>query len=504
MKMPGQENGGIEAAMNDAIPAGFTYLGQFIVHDLVTDRFAPTLRLEPLYGGGPDQSPKLYVRFENELPEPGWRVYKKLAPKDAMAHFEDVMMRVVRKNYAYDVPREEENTDRKGKASPEMGNASNDRNFLVSQIHCAFVRFHNAVAGWLYEKDNSLRSDALLNKAREIVTLHYQWLVVHQYLTMLVGEDVVKSLLRDDDGFRFFNPEQPARLMPEFSKAALRIGHSQVREIYVFPLLPGEKTTAMRKNKRVRLFISSQANADYEKKYGEYKIKNGEYESKNLIIRTLTPAPEKPKTAQELGDLRGGINRDNLVIDWSFFFDYSKVDNSKKLPQASLSIDHKLAEPLYDLFFLKERKSLPERDLKTSAELPTGYSLYLAYTLRNAADYPPPPLSSRQVSEVMGIEGLRVEDLPLWLYILLEAEINCGGKCLGTLGGRIVAEQIIWALKSDKDSFLNKKGGMWEPEKAFSKWRAGKLPNAVSDTKEAQKFCVLDLLQFPDYFFNQK
>lgn len=63
---------------NPAIPAGFTYLGQFVDHDITFDPTplsnqtvdpfrrrnfrSPRLELDSLYGAGPDDQPNLYTR----------------------------------------------------------------------------------------------------------------------------------------------------------------------------------------------------------------------------------------------------------------------------------------------------------------------------------------------------------------------------------------------------------------------------------------------------------
>ena len=43
---------------------------------------------------------------------------------------------------------------------------------------------------------------------------------------------------------------------------------------------------------------------------------------------------------------------------------------------------------------------------------------------------------------------------PLWFYILREAETKQGGKTLGPVGGRIVAEVFIGLLQGDRMSYL--------------------------------------------------
>ncbi|MDP9398467.1 MAG: hypothetical protein M3P96_11905 [Actinomycetota bacterium] len=43
---------------------------------------------------------------------------------------------------------------------------------------------------------------------------------------------------------------------------------------------------------------------------------------------------------------------------------------------------------------------------------------------------------------------------PLWFYVLKEAELRHGGRQLGPVGGRIVAEVILGILALDPRSYL--------------------------------------------------
>ncbi|MDX6200810.1 MAG: hypothetical protein QOJ83_310, partial [Frankiales bacterium] len=51
---------------------------------------------------------------------------------------------------------------------------------------------------------------------------------------------------------------------------------------------------------------------------------------------------------------------------------------------------------------------------------------------------------------------------PLWLYILREAQLVTGGRYLGPVGGRIVAEVLVGLLEADPTSYLRAKPG-WQP-----------------------------------------
>jgi hypothetical protein len=68
-----------------------------------------------------------------------------------------------------------------------------------------------------------------------------------------------------------------------------------------------------------------------------------------------------------------------------------------------------------------------------------------------------------------------LREAPLWYYILKEASIEHGGKRLGRLGGRIVAEVILGLLQLDLMSYLYLEPG-WNPDFAVAgKWNMAEL-----------------------------
>src|SRR5439155_1658736 len=124
------------------ISAGFTYLGQFIDHDLTFDPASslqkqddpdalvdfrtPRFDLDCLYGRGPDDQPYLYE-------DDGVRM---LLGRPLTGNPHDPNTR--------DVPR---NSPAPG--SPKralIGDPRNDENVIVSQLHATFLRFHNRLA----------------------------------------------------------------------------------------------------------------------------------------------------------------------------------------------------------------------------------------------------------------------------------------------------------------------------------------------------------------------
>jgi hypothetical protein len=67
----------------------------------------------------------------------------------------------------------------------------------------------------------------------------------------------------------------------------------------------------------------------------------------------------------------------------------------------------------------------------------------------------------KEITDVISDYGFDT-DTPLWYYILREAE--CIGKQvqLGPVGGRIIAEVIIDAVRSDRNSYLSA-NPTWQP-----------------------------------------
>lgn len=59
-------------------------------------------------------------------------------------------------------------------------------------------------------------------------------------------------------------------------------------------------------------------------------------------------------------------------------------------------------------------------------------------------------------------------ETPLWYWILAEAKTLAGGKSLGPVGGRIVAEVFVGLLENDARSFLSEDPG-WEPIQEFKR-----------------------------------
>ena len=431
---------------NPLIAAGFTYLGQFVDHDLTLDtastleRFfdpdalvtfrTPRFDLDCVYGRGPDDDPYLY----NQGPPSG--VARPPQPDDEqderkrgykllLGRITDDDGTIAEGNGAGDdLPR-----NRQGRAL--IGDPRNDENTFLSQLQLAFLKFHNRLIDHVAERDEDLSGSELFKEAQRLARWHYQWVVAHDFLPRLVGAELMAELLQSTPRggervhLRFYHPKGDPFMPVEFSVAAYRFGHSQVR--------------------------------------GGYAINN--------IVRTATFTGRPLET--RIQDFRGFRPLPRFwTVQWPFFFD---LDD--EAPQVTLKIDSKLTGALFDL-------PQPEFDVAGSPD--DERSLARRNLLRGRALQLP---SGHRVANALGIpknEQVSRDDLgfkrpcPLWFYVLKEAELLHDGERLGAVGGTIVAETLLGILDGDPLSYLSVEP-TWKPE----------LPSAAPDT-----FTMADLLRF--------
>jgi hypothetical protein len=427
---------------NPLIPAGYTYLGQFIDHDITFDPVSslqaqndpdalhdfrtPSLDLDSLYGRGPDDQPYLYCNGPNEGKHPVLGFDRRGVMFRRGRFVADPEEGPVA---GPDLPRNED-----GRAI--IGDPRNDENVIVSQLHSVMLRFHNRVVEKTSELHPKLSGAELFCEAQRRVRWHYQWIVVHDFLRRVVDGDsgdnstvgggVVDDILqtqafRVSDGkgtaldphlvvYRWHNsPFMPV----EFSVAAYRFGHSMVRPSYFI-------------NEVVRR------------------------EQDNARIPILSRDPD-PNARTNLNGFR--FLPSQFGVDWKFFYD---IDPAFE-PQRSYRIDTKISHPLGDLPGQPGGiSSLAERNLKRghSMSFPSGQTIAKAMGLV--------PLSE----ESIGLSEIAAEyaaDTPLWYYILKEAEVRDEGTHLGPVGGRIVAEVLLGLLIGDPLSYLNLQPN-WTPD----------------------------------------
>jgi len=372
---------------NPSVMAGYTFLGQFIDHDMTLDR-------TPLPQQNTDV--KALTNFDTPLFDLG-SVYGRGPTADPQLYEKDGIRLLVAKNSqgVDDLPRN-------GDGTAMCGDARNDENLIVAQLHLLFLQFHNRCLSTGLAKTFA--------DAQRLTRLHFQWIIVHDFLRVLVGNDVVQDFLGADRTKpamkrQFYKPKNPGRpMMPiEYSVAAFRFGHSMVRNGYLM-------------NAGNFAFIFGTAGSD---------------------LRGSQPVPARFK------------------IDWPRFFPSPDIPASGG--NLARLIDARLSSPLFTLPVVPDNgvRSLAERNLIRGKRLglPSGQAVARAMGI--------PALSNGELGVPKPDDPGWGGEAPLWFYILREAELKKSGRQLGPVGGRIVAEVILGILDADKNSYLHAKG--WQP-----------------------------------------
>jgi hypothetical protein len=461
---------------NAGIPSGYTYLGQFIDHDITFDPASslqqqndpdalvdfrtPRLDLDSLYGRGPADQPYMYDGNKFRL---------------GKALFENDKATKVR-----DLPRYIDPNDPQAPRRALIGDKRNDENVVVSQLHAAMLQFHNK----LVDEDPT----ASFRDVQQRVRWHYQWIVLNDFLIKICGQDVVHDILphlgkhqpiwKNLPRFAFYKFRQDAFIPVEFSVAAYRFGHSMVRPIY-----------------RLNTRLAGGADPNHAT---QAEIDRG------LAGRFFIFAGVQKRGLNGFDEFPS-----QWAIDWSLFFDINGSINNGGITrvQPAYKIDTALVNPLGFLPEFSKPAAAPAGDL-TIAQLQSipvdpvmdPSNLAQRNLLRGMALGLP---TGQDVARAMGVEPIKEENLrigkavvadwdtnptlvsanpifednaPLWYYILAEAQYEWvlrakakGGKGdeeplrLGTIGGRIVAETLIGLLWADGSSYL-RQAPNWKPD----------------------------------------
>ncbi|PYX59145.1 MAG: hypothetical protein DMG76_06705 [Acidobacteria bacterium] len=273
-----------------------------------------------------------------------------------------------------------------------VGDARNDTHLFISQLHLAFLHFHNRVVDAVRQK--GAVAAQVFDHSAQLVRWHYQWVVLHEFLPLTVGDDLVSELLQS--GPKICRFENRPFIPVEFSDGAYRFGHAQVRSKYDV-------------NDRVRdvpLFPD--------------------------LVGICPVTPERQ-------------------VDWKRMFRFKDgvpPQASRRIGPLLVPALMKLPEALVGHAERPEFSSLASRDLYRghAVEIPCGEAVGRAMGIEPCT-----------VAELKTEDSKLSGGTPLWLYVLAEAEAQHNGEYLGEVGGRIVAEVIFELLRHDPDSILNQR-----------------------------------------------
>jgi Animal haem peroxidase len=414
------------------LPAGYTYFGQFVDHDITFDPVSslerqndpdalvdfrsPRFDLDSLYGRGPSDQPYLY--------QPDG-VHLALGP-------------TVSEDPRFEGP----DLQRSAGDRAIVGDPRNDENLIVSQLQVAFLLFHNRVVNQVAADRSGLSPADVFKLAQQRVRWHYQWVIINDYLRRLVGPETVDDILRAEqyatptgsaqilrDRRLFYNWSSAPFMPVEFSVAAYRFGHSIARPSYA--INDGIPLPVVEGASRIPLFSQNG---------GEREHLNG--------FRTLPP---------------------DWGVQWKYLLPATNDaagDRDQHLPQPSYKLDAQLSHPLGALPDAvagpeeivagrppAQAQNLAVRNLMRGLRmgLPAGQDVARAMGL--------PSLSDDQLLGDLQLSDATRQDLadgaPLWFYVLKEAQITADSAHLGPVGGRIVAEVLIGLLAGDPLSYLS-------------------------------------------------
>lgn len=403
------------------IPAGYTYLSQFIAHDISLDSERktppwgtinssaavnlriPFLDLETIYG---------FERSAN-AEEPSRGDLLATRARLRLGETEGETTGGVTARFSNDLPRPE------GSSKAVIVDQRNDENLAIAQTQVSFIKFHNAIVEHLGGADTL----AVFEKARRLAIRHYQWIVLNDFLPRIVKKSVLDDVLKYPNKFYFLNPAKP-HLPVEFAFAAFRLGHSMVRNSYQWN-----------------------------------RIFNNEGSNPRATLDQLAAFTNR-------GDGLGKHKKlpSAWLIDWNRFYD---IDNSSNSLKDKFNFAKKIDTTVAPLLgFLPPRepgfnmkKSLPAIDLYRNRawELPTGQAI-----ARKMREKIPVEVLEPQKIELLLPENLKKvfsAETPLWFYILAEAEIEAAQngesqKTLGDVGSRIIAETFVELIKLSPYSIL--------------------------------------------------
>jgi hypothetical protein len=373
--------------------AGFTFIGQFIDHDITFDNTpldlqladpdatvnfrTPRYDLDSVYGRGPASEPQFYD------------------PADR-----DKLLLTPNVNGVEDLPR-----DSSGHAIiPE---ARNDENLIIVQLHKGVAKFHNRIVD--YTRAQGMRREWVFETARRLTRWHYQWAVIHDFLPRFVGDDLVGAngaVYKEVAGkppvinLSYYKPtnRDGRPFMPvEFAVAAYRFGHSIIRPFYV---------------------INGNGVVDVFGPDGGFNLNGGRPIPKELVIEWKNILPVDPAFPARKP---------------------RKIDTKLSIPLASLP--GSVVPPPDPTTHLAVRNTLRGKHVG----LPSGQQVARAMrapVLTNA---------TLGLSNDPGWGG----EAPLWFYILKEAELApYNAERLGPVGGRIMTEVLVGLLQRDPNSYL--------------------------------------------------
>jgi Animal haem peroxidase len=398
-------------------PAGYTYFGQFIDHDLTEDDTAmrdvgerepwetvnyrgPWLNLSGIYDPSHDRG-----RWK-ALYEPDGLRFRLGTP------------RRTENGEPFDLPLDD-------RGQPVLVDDRNNENIIIRQIHVMFLKLHNLAIEELRAQYPFLPNEKLFAGARDRVCWQYQYLVRHDFLARVCHPLVFEELVTKNGPSSIDWATGGFSIPVELAQAGLRFGHSMVRAEY-----------------------------------------------------TLSVSGGKVSLDKLLSSGRPGGLRPEEAVHWPTFLDIGELAMRIDTGIASglFGLENKDIHSYVDSPSPHLPHALPVRTLVRGAKtrLPSGQDVAKKFGMEAIVIEAPGTVGGQYYDPGKALSSTGLNDAtPLWYYLLLEAELDPEnwGATLGVLGSRLLIETVNGALRGDPDSYLCRFGPGWEPPA----WRIGRM-----------------------------
>ena len=306
----------------------------------------------------------------------------------------------------------------------------NDGNLILAQLHLALMLFHNKAVDILHPQYPDAAK--CFAAARRLVTRHYHWCILHDFLPRILSEDALKDSI---DQTRLFKSADKGKVPMEFTTAAYRFGHSLISRTY-----------------------------DYNSNFGTGRSMAETAKLGDLF--TFTSA----------GNMKGADQLpDHWVIDWHRMTADSPINLAH-----SEAIDMQFAGDMMAVVpgeHIVEFQSIVARNLVRGFHRRIPFGQVLAKLCRKTA------LTADQIRDAMpnalaedaaypdteGELDKRNElaaNTPAWLYFLCEAKLLEGGERLGPVASQIIAETFVNLMGLKNGMIKGDDGSPWQPSQS--------------------------------------
>ena len=390
-----------EASLIGHLPAGVTYLGQMIAHEIVSSTstenritVSPLITMGSLYGHS--------SAYESSLFD-----------KEGKFHLGFTLTNGS-KQLGQDLQRNEID----GTAC--IGDQRNDENLIISQLHLLWLRFHNKLVE--DELSEILDREERILKAKEWVTYAFQLVVIEDFLNKVLDPLIFDLYCKKHNSY-ILREGNSFDLVPKlFSHAIFRFGHSMIREHYAIQnkidkRVPIEELFRRRSTKNKQRWVPSNDSIviNWQMFFGTKTNESLAQRAARIDTEIVVGMENAPL---------GGVTKHIIKVNLS-------AGMKEKLP-TGFGILAKIQTKFPRLY----------KDAKLGS-------------------YKHPILSPKlqNLKETKYSELLSNNNLPLWLFTLEEAKNSQfggigGGNRLGRIASIIVAEVIMNSIRCSPSSIV--------------------------------------------------